>query len=100
MRTRHLAALAAALGAAGLLVTATPAMAGPGLVVGAVEDDVRAATLVEAQAKMTLFRLAGFRAVRITSFWTPGLTAPSENELRVLASTAGAADVNGVRVYL
>jgi hypothetical protein len=69
-------------------------------VVGAVEDDVRAPSLVEAQTKMTLFRLAGFRAVRVTSFWTPGQSRPTDNELRVLESVAGAAATSGVRVYV
>jgi hypothetical protein len=100
MRTGHLAAFGAILGVAGLLATAAPATAGPGLVVGAVEDDVRASSLVEAQTKMSLLRLAGFRAARMTSFWTPGLTAPSENELRVLETVAAAAEANGVRLYV
>ena len=50
MRLGLLAALggrSSALAAPGL------ATAGPGLVVGAVEDDVRASTLVEAEAQMT-----------------------------------------------
>jgi hypothetical protein len=68
--------------------------------VGAVEDELRAPSLVEAQARMTLFRLAGFRAVRVTSFWTPGLTAPTPSELAVLESVAGAAEATGVRVYV
>ena len=100
MRTGHFAAVGAILVLAGLFATAQPATASPGLAIGAVEDDVRASTLVEAQAKMTLFRLAGFRALRITSFWTPGETAPGENETRVLESVAGAAQVSGVRLYV
>ena len=87
-------------GVIGALVAAQPANAGLGLVVGAVEDDARAPTLVEAQAKMTLFRLAGFRALRVTSFWTPGERAPSENEARVLESVAGAAQATGVQLYV
>jgi hypothetical protein len=76
------------------------ATAGPGLVVGAVEDDVRASTLVEAEARMTAFRLSGFRAVRITSYWTPGLEKPTEDELRVLRNVSDAALRNGVRLYV
>ena len=74
--------------------------AGPGLVVGAVEDDVRATTLVDAQAKMTAFRLAGFRAVRIESYWTPGDTRPSDSELQVLKNVGDAGQMNGVRVFV
>jgi hypothetical protein len=100
MPTGHLRALVAVLGVVGWLATAQPAEAGPGLVVGAVEDDVRGSTLVEAQTRMTLFRLAGFRALRITALWTPGEIAPSASEMRVLESVAGAAETSGVRVYV
>jgi len=85
-----------------LLVLSGPgiATAGPGLVVGAVEDDVRASSLVDAETKMELFRLTGFRAVRVTSYWRPGNTAPSDDELRVLESVAAAGVRNAVRVYI
>ncbi len=91
MRTGHLATIGAVLVGAAALATATPAAADPGLVVGAVEDDLRASTLVDAQTRMTLFRLAGFRAVRVTSYWTPGLDEPTNSELEVLENVAGAA---------
>jgi hypothetical protein len=93
-------AVAAVVGALWLLATPTPASAGPGLVVGAVDEELRASTLVDANARMTLFRLAGFRVARVTSFWTPGLAAPSENEIRVLENVAAAADTNAVRLYV
>jgi hypothetical protein len=85
-----------------LVALLAPALgkAGPGLVVGAVEDDVRASTLVEAEARMTAFRLSGFRAVRITSYWTPGLERPTEEEQRVLENVGDAALRNGVRLYV
>ena len=92
--------LLAALGAFATLVAPGLATAGPGLVVGAVEDDVRASTLVEAETQMTSLRLSGFRAVRVTSYWTPGLTRPSDDELRVLRNVGDAALANGVRVYV
>jgi hypothetical protein len=91
--------LLAALGALVALAAPNLATAGPGLVVGAVEDDVRANSLVEAEARMTTFRLSGFRAVRITSFWRPGLTKPSDEELKILQNVGDAAARNGVRVY-
>ncbi len=90
----------AVLGVVGALVAVQPATAGPGLVVGAVEDDMRASTLVEAQTKLTLFRLGGFRSLRVTSFWTPGETAPSDGEQRVLESVAGAARTTGLQLYV
>src|SRR6186713_873911 len=92
--------LLAALGAVVALAAPGLATAGPGLVVGAVEDDVRASTLVEAEAQMASLRLSGFRAVRVTSYWTPGLTRPSDDELRVLRNVGDAAMVNGIRVYV
>ena len=92
--------LLAALGALLALCAPSLAIAGPGLIVGAVEDDLRAPTLVEAEARMMSFRLAGFRAVRITSYWRPALTRPSDDELRILRNVGDAAARNGVRVYV
>jgi hypothetical protein len=100
VRIGHLAALGALLVVGGVLATARPAAAAPGLVVGAVEDDVRASSLVEAQARMTLLRLAGFRAVRVTTFWAPGLEAPADDERTVLENVAGAARMNGMRLFV
>ena len=73
---------------------------GSSISLGAAEDAVRAPTLVEAEASMGLVRLAGFRAVRITSTWEPGLTAPTEHEAAVLGNVAAAAALHGVRVYV
>jgi hypothetical protein len=96
----HFALLGAVVGLVLALAAPGPAAAGPDLVVGAVEDDLRAVTLMEAETKMSLFRLAGFRAVRVTSYWTPGRDEPTETELRVLASVAAAGQMTGVRVYV
>lgn len=82
------------------LAPAPRAAAAPGLAVGAVEDGLRASTPVEAEARMQLFRLAGFRALRVTSFWLPGQTRPSDGELAVLENVAAAAVRNGVRVFV
>ena len=92
--------LLTAFGALVALLSPGLATAGPGLIVGAVEDDVRASTLVEAETRMTAFRLSGFRAVRITSYWTPGLERPTNEELRVLENVSDAALRNGVRLYV
>ena len=92
--------LLAALGALLALLAPGLATAGPGLVVGAVEDDLRTPSLVEAEARMMSFRLAGFRAVRVTSFWRPGLRSPSDDELGILRNVGDAAARNGVRVYV
>jgi len=84
-----------------LIALATPpvAEAGPGLGVGAVEDDVRVAGTVEAETRMALLRISGFRGVRVTSLWMPGQTRPAENEQQILQNVAEAAGRHGVRVY-
>jgi hypothetical protein len=48
---------------------------------------------------MKLLRISGYRSVRITSFWNPGQTRPTDNELAVLRNVAEAADRHNVRVY-
>lgn len=73
---------------------------GPSLALGAAEDVVRSASPADAQANMTLLRLAGFRAVRITSNWLPGLTEPTASEAAILRNVATAAGLGGVRVYV
>jgi hypothetical protein len=67
---------------------------------GAAEDVVRAPDLVSAKAKMTLFRLAGYSAIRVTSQWLPGQVAPPESELETLRNVAAAAQLTGVKLYL
>ena len=49
---------------------------------------------------MAQLRLAGFTAVRVTSNWLPGLTAPTSNELTVLRNVEAAARLAGVKVYV
>jgi hypothetical protein len=92
--------LAALLGLVGSLALARPAGAAPGLMLGAVEDEVRAQTVSEAQAKMLELKVAGFQAVRITSTWTPGRTEPTAAELTSLASVATAGRTLGMRVLV
>jgi hypothetical protein len=90
------------LGAAGVwLSVAAPALAGgPTMALGAAEDAVRAPDLVTTKVKMTELRLAGFTAVRVTSNWRPGLTAPTAGELTVLHNIEAAARLSGVKVYV
>jgi hypothetical protein len=92
--------LLTAFGALCALVGPGLAAAGPGLIVGAVEDDLRASSLVEAEARMAAFRLSGFRAARVTSYWTPGRATPSEEELQALRNVSDAALRNGVLLYV
>lgn len=84
-----------------LLALAGPASSGgPAMTLGAAEDAVRAPDLVTARAKMTELRLAGFTAVRVTSNWQPGLTAPPPGEIAILRNVETAARLSGVRVYV
>jgi hypothetical protein len=83
------------------LALALPAhAAGPTMTLGAAEDVVRSPDLVTAKAKMAQLRLAGFSAVRVTSNWAPGLTAPTSHELSVLRNVEAAARLSGVKVYV
>jgi hypothetical protein len=88
--------------AATLVALAAPgvATAGPGLLVGTVADDVRSSSVVDAEARMTTLRVAGFRAVRVTSYWLPGNAAPADDELTVLRTVSDAARRNGIRLYV
>jgi hypothetical protein len=90
------------LAAFGLALALAPAAqgGGPTMTLGAAEDAVRATDLVSARTQMAVLRLAGFRAVRITSIWQPGRTAPTDHELQVLENVAGAAQLSGMRVYV
>jgi hypothetical protein len=92
--------LAAVVGLLVSLSAARPANAAPGLLLGAVEDGVRAGTVTEAQTKVAQLRLAGFRAVRVTTIWIPGRSAPTPEELATLSSVAAAGRMEGVRVLV
>jgi hypothetical protein len=91
--------LLAALAAALVLVPAAHA-GGSSVVFGAAEDRVRSQFAAESELEMGLLRLAGFKAVRITTFWEPGLSEPTPHEAMVLANVHGAAELHGVRVYV
>ena len=100
MQERHFAGLLCSLALLALLGSARPAGAAPGLLLGAVEDQVRAPTLAEAQSKIAQLRLAGFHAVRIETIWTPGATEPTPDELAILRSVSSAGQMEGVRIIV
>jgi hypothetical protein len=84
-----------------VLALAGPAQAGgPGMTLGVAEDTVKQADPVVAQVRMRLLRLAGFSAVRITSQWLPGDVAPPNDQLEMLRTVTGAAQLAGVRVFV
>ena len=91
--------LLAAVAAALALVPAAHA-GGSSVVFGAAEDRVRSQFAAESELEMGLLRLAGFKAVRVTSFWEPGLSEPTPHEAMVLANVHTAAELHGVRVYV
>jgi hypothetical protein len=93
-------AAAVALTTPALAVTPPAFAGGPAMSFGAAEDVVRAPDLVSAKERMTLFRLAGFSAIRVTSQWLPGQVAPPESELEILRNVTAAAQLSGVKVYL
>ena len=93
-------ALVVVVGALLALSLPRHADAAPGLLLGAVEDEVRAPAVAEAQAKLAQLRVAGFRAVRLTSIWRPGMSAPSAEEMASLSSVAAAGRMLGVRVLV
>ena len=86
---------------AACLALAPSALAGgPDMTLGASEDAVRSPDLVKSKSAMSLLHLAGFRAVRVSSVWLGGQTAPTATELATLKNVAAAANLSGVRVYL
>jgi len=97
---RRLLTLLSASAAAWLALAAPAFAGGPTMILGAAEDAVRAPDLVTARIKMSELRLAGFTAVRVTSNWRPGLTAPASEELTILRNVEAAARLSGVKVYV
>jgi hypothetical protein len=81
------------------LVLAPAASAGgPGMLIGATEDAVRASSAPVAKAQMDLLVAAGFTAVRITEEWTPGKDAIGPGDTTVLENVAAAAKLDAVTV--
>jgi hypothetical protein len=86
------------------VVTAALALApaahagGPGMLIGATEDAVRAPTLVAAKAKLDLAKLAGFDGVRVTQVWSPGETEISADDLASLENVTSAAALDNMTI--
>ena len=92
---RLLAALFAAL-----VLAPAAAAGGPAMRVGASEDAVKRPTLVQTKTRLDLLRLAGLDSVRVTLTWTPGATAPGDDETSRIANLVDAAGVAGMKVYV
>jgi hypothetical protein len=74
-----------------------PAASAGTLTVGACEDAAKSVDPVAAQAKMDLAKLAGLEAVRLSTTWTLGQTAPTDDELLALQNATAAARLDGIR---
>src|SRR5690349_4360714 len=87
---------------AGVILFAAPAAqaGGPGMLVGAAEDTVKADTLTEAKARLDLLKLAGLDAVRVTSIWDPTNPNPGPVELLRLRNLTQAAQLDGMKVFI
>ena len=90
----------AALVAVAALAVPGAAQASQGMTVGAAEDSAKAPTLPLAKAKMDLAKLEGLGAIRLTAQWKRGENAPDPGELALLQNAVGAADLDGIAVYL
>jgi hypothetical protein len=97
MRLR-LALIAAFLAA--FAVPPAGAPAGRTMVVGAAEDAPKQGDLLAADAKMSLARLAGLDAIRLTALWSPGQKEIAGDELLGLTNAAEAARLHGIRVFV
>jgi hypothetical protein len=71
---------------------------GDAFVVGVADDAVREPD--RGAEVMSQLADAGFRAVRITSIWDPGETAPAPDELEALRRVADEAERHDVRIFL
>ena len=85
---------------AALLFPAAARAGGPTMSVGTVEDEVLATSLVGAKANLALLKLAGFDSIRVTAFWGPTQTRPSDIDRPKFQNLAAAARLTGMRVYL
>jgi hypothetical protein len=98
LRVVSLAAVLLVAGCGGDDPDRTTGAPGEPLVVGVVDDAVRepdrGAQVMEQLAE------AGFRAVRVTSIWDPGETAPAADELAALRRVVEHAAHHDVRVYV
>jgi hypothetical protein len=101
LRSNCLRALAGAVAVViAVLIAPTAAQASRRIVVGAAEDAGKAPTLIEAKVKMDLAKLAGLEAIRLTAQWRSGQRAPLPADLAALQNAVGAADLDGIVVFL
>jgi hypothetical protein len=73
---------------------------GPHRVVGAVDDVVRSPDPVVTGQLLDEVVGAGFDAIAVSSFWEPGLRAPTPEELAVLRTVAAGAEERDLRLFV
>jgi Cellulase (glycosyl hydrolase family 5) len=85
----------------GALAVAAPAHAGgPTMRVGVTADIAKQPDLMLATAEVQRARLAGYDSVRLTQYWFPGQTEPTQVDLQVLRNVVDAAALQAMPVYL
>jgi hypothetical protein len=81
------------------LACAPAALAGgPGLLIGAAEDAPKSTQITVTKAQLDLLVAAGFKAVRITQEWAPGVSALPATGRTVLENLASVAKLDDVTV--
>ena len=70
------------------------------MLIGAAEDLVKQSDPVKAKAQLDLAKLGGLDAIRVTQVWAPGDKAPTPGSLKVAHTVVGAAQLDGVRVFV
>src|SRR5438034_6616632 len=93
------AALLAVL-AATLLAPSAARAGGLELRLGVAEGDVKATSVVQAKASLTLARLAGFDSLHYPTIAWPGAAEPNDETLGTIGNVAAAARLSGLRLYL
>jgi hypothetical protein len=93
------AALLAVLAAA-LLAPSAARAGGLELRLGVAEGDVKATSVVQAKASLTLARLAGFDSLHYPTIAWPGAAEPNDETLGTIGNVAAAARLSGLRLYL
>ncbi len=96
----RVARVAALLGLFLALVVAPAASAYPTMRVGATEGRAKARTLVAATEQFRLAAAAGLEVVRIDELVPPGTRQPSAAVLDELRTTARAAELSGIRLFV
>jgi hypothetical protein len=81
-----------------VLISASSAVAGLKMYMGAAEDEGRVSDPAVARAKMELAKAAGFDTIRITAVWAPGQSAVPKAQLQALQEIAATGLFLNIRI--